>query len=48
MAIACLLGGNLDAQNRFATYIKGDATNKFMLSLKDLTVSAIDNVKETQ
>ena len=24
VAVACLLGGNLDAQNKFATYIKGD------------------------
>lgn len=48
VAVACLLGGNVDAQNRFATYIQGDTQNKFAISLKDMLVDAIDSVRASQ
>jgi len=48
VAIACLLGGNEDAQNRFGTYIKADTLNKFCLSLKELLCSAIDSMNQSQ
>ena len=46
LSIALLLGGNLEAQKAFLTYIQEDTSNSFLLQIKKVIVESFDQVKK--
>lgn len=48
VAVACLLGGNYDCQQRFYNYILADVQNRFIVSIKDMIIDAFDEIIRSQ
>ena len=46
LSIALLLGGNVEVQKAFLTYIQEDTHNSFLLQIKKLIVESFDHVKK--